>query len=55
MAIGLSYLQSSSTYSVEYGGLFAGLVIAMIPIIIVYTIFQKPLQEGIKIDGGVKG
>lgn len=55
VAIGLSYLQSSSTYSVEYGGLFAGLVIAMIPIIIVYTIFQKPLQEGIKIDGGVKG
>ena len=55
VAIGLSYLQSSSTYSVEYGGLFAGLIIAMIPIIIVYTIFQKPLQEGIKMDGGVKG
>lgn len=55
VAIGLSYLQTSSTYNVEYGGLFAGLVIAMIPIIIVYTIFQKPLQEGVKIDGGVKG
>jgi N-acetylglucosamine transport system permease protein len=55
VAIGLSYLKSASTYSVEYGGLFAGLVIAMIPIIVVYTIFQKPLQEGIKIDGGVKG
>ncbi len=55
VAIGLSYLQSSSTYRVEYGGLFAGLVIAMIPILIVYTIFQKPLQEGVKVDGGVKG
>lgn len=55
VSVGLSYLQSASTYSVEYGGLFAGLVIAMIPILIVYAIFQKPLQEGIRIDGGVKG
>jgi len=55
VAIGLSYLQSTSTFRVEYGGLFAGLVIAMIPIIVVYTIFQKPLQEGVKTEGGVKG
>lgn len=55
VSVGLSYLQNASTYSVEYGGLFAGLVIAMIPILIVYAIFQKPLQEGIRMDGGVKG
>ena len=55
VAVGLSYLQNSSTYGVEYGGLFAGLVIAMIPIIIVYLIFQRPLQEGLRTDGGVKG
>lgn len=55
VSIGLTYLQNASTYGVEYGGLFAGLVIAMIPIIIVYIIFQKPLQEGLRTDGGVKG
>ena len=53
--VSISLYLGDYTYDVEYGGLFAGLVIAMIPIIIVYTIFQKPLQEGIKIDGGVKG
>ena len=35
--------------------LIAGLVIAMIPILIVYTIFQKPLLEGFKSEGAVKG
>ena len=53
--IGLSQLQNSATYRVEYGGLFAGLVIAMIPILIVYACFQKQLQEGVKSQGGVKG
>lgn len=55
VSIGLTYLQNASTYGVEYGGLFAGLVIAMIPIIVVYLIFQKPLQEGLRTEGGVKG
>lgn len=53
--VGLAQLQQSSAYRVEYGGLFAGLVIAMIPIIIIYAIFQKPLQEGVKVEGSVKG
>lgn len=53
--IGLSHLQGQAEYSVEYGGLFAGLVIAMIPIVVVYTLFQKQLQEGVRLDGGVKG
>lgn len=53
--IGLSQLQNTSTYRVEYGGLFAGLVIAIIPILVVYACFQKQLQEGVKVQGGVKG
>lgn len=53
--IGLSQLQNASTYRVEYGGLFAGLIIAMIPILVVYACFQKQLQEGVKSQGGVKG
>ena len=53
--IGLSQLQNSSIYGVEYGGLFAGLIIAIIPILIVYACFQKQLQEGVRAQGGVKG
>ena len=53
--VGLAQLQHASAYSVEYGGLFAGLIIAMIPIIIIYMIFQKRLHEGVKTAGSVKG
>ena len=53
--VGLSYLKMASNYGVEYGGLFAGLTISIVPIVIVYAIFQKPLQDGIRMDGGVKG
>lgn len=34
---------------------FAALVLAMIPILIVYAIFQKPLQNGLSSSDGVKG
>lgn len=34
---------------------FAALMLAMIPILIVYIIFQKPLQNGLSSSDGVKG
>lgn len=34
---------------------FAALIIAMLPILIIYAIFQKPLQEGLSSSDGVKG
>ncbi len=34
---------------------FAALIIAMLPILIVYAIFQKPLQNGLSSSDGVKG
>ena len=55
IAIGLSYLTNSGTYDVNYGRTFAGLVIAMVPILIIYAIFQKTLQEGMSSNEGVKG
>lgn len=55
IAIGLSYLTNSGTYDVDYGRLFAGLAIALIPILIMYAIFQKQLQNGIASNEGVKG
>lgn len=55
IAIGLSYLTNSGMYDVDYGRLFAGLAIALIPILILYAIFQKQLQSGIASNEGVKG
>lgn len=55
IAIGLSYLTNASTYDVNYGRLFAGLAIALVPILIMYACFQKQLQNGIASNEGVKG
>ena len=55
IAIGLSYLTNAGTYDVDYGRLFAGLAIALVPILIMYGIFQKQLQNGIASNEGVKG
>ena len=34
---------------------FAALIIAMLPILVIYAIFQKPLQNGLSSSDGVKG
>ena len=41
--------------NVRYPVRFAALVLAMVPILIVYAIFQKPLQDGLSSSDGVKG
>lgn len=53
LAVGLNNITNSSTYS--YGVKFAALLIAMIPTLIIYAIFQKPLQNGLSAGDGVKG
>ncbi len=55
IAIGLSYLTNSGTYDVDYGRTFAGLVIALVPILILYALFQKQIQNGVASSEGVKG
>ena len=55
ISIGLSYLTNAGTYDVNYGRTFAGLAIALVPILIIYAFFQKPLQEGFSASDGVKG
>ena len=55
IAIGLSYLTNSGTYDVNYGRTFAGLAIALVPILIIYAIFQKQLQSGMSSSEGIKG
>lgn len=53
ISVGLNNLLTDNTYvDVEK---FAAIVISMIPIFIVYGIFQKPLQNGLSSADGVKG
>jgi ABC-type sugar transport system, permease component len=55
VSVGIHYLANASQYSVDYVRLMAGLVLVMVPILILYGIFQKPLQEGMSAGEGVKG
>ncbi|KMY50169.1 carbohydrate ABC transporter permease [Peribacillus loiseleuriae] len=52
IAVGLAMFNGQ--YSTDYGGLFAATAISIIPVIIVYIIFQKRFIEGIA-GASVKG
>ncbi|WP_372630084.1 carbohydrate ABC transporter permease [Cohnella sp.] len=52
--IGLSNLMQIQQYATDWGSLFAGLVIVLVPTIAVYALLQKKLTEGMML-GGVKG
>ncbi len=43
---GLAKLAGDSQYGSDFSGLFAGLVISMAPVLILYVIFQKQIQAG---------
>lgn len=53
--VGISMLSGTMQYRTDFGALFAGLIIGMLPMIIVYGIFQRQLQEGMAAGSGVKG
>jgi N-acetylglucosamine transport system permease protein len=53
--VGIQFLVGSMQYRTDFGALFAGLILSMIPIVIVYAIFQKPMQEGMAMGSGIKG
>jgi N-acetylglucosamine transport system permease protein len=47
LAQGLSALTVSQGYAGDYGELFAGLTIAMLPVLLVYIAFQRQVQSGL--------
>ena len=53
MSAGLNNLMADA--NVDFGVKFAALIISMIPVVIMYAIFQKPLQNGLSASDGVKG
>ncbi len=53
LSAGLNNLMTNDTFG--YGVKFAALIISMIPVLVMYAIFQKPLQNGLSASDGVKG
>jgi N-acetylglucosamine transport system permease protein len=51
---GLAFLQHQQRYQSDWSGLFAAIVIVMLPTLIVYAIFQSQIQRGLTI-GALKG
>lgn len=52
--IGLANLMQIQQFATDWGSLFAGLVIVLVPTVLVYALLQKKLTEGMML-GGVKG
>ncbi|GAB2958691.1 carbohydrate ABC transporter permease [Micromonospora polyrhachis] len=47
LAQGLTALAVNQGYAGDYSGLFAGLTIAMLPVLVVYIAFQRQIQSGL--------
>lgn len=54
LPIGLQNLMEVQRFSTDWGALFAGMVIVLIPIVIMYCILNEKLTEGVNV-GGIKG
>ncbi len=54
LPIGLANLMEIQRYATDWGALFAGLVIVLVPTIIVYVLTQDKLTKGMQL-GGLKG
>ena len=54
LPVGLLSLQQASQSAAQYGRLYAGLVLVMLPTLILYMMMQKQLTQGMTV-GGLKG
>ena len=54
LPLGMANLQQNAKYATDWGAMFAGFVIMLIPTFVIYAIFQNRLTEGITI-GAIKG
>ena len=54
ISIGLQKMTSMFSYGNEHGAVFAGLVISMLPILILYSMFQKQIMHGTDSSEGLK-
>ncbi len=54
LPVGLMNLMAAQKSAVQYGRMYAGLVLVMLPTLILYMCVQKQLTEGMTV-GGLKG
>jgi len=54
LPLGIANLVMQQQYETDWGALFAGLVIVMIPTLVVYLLFQRQITEGLT-AGALKG
>ena len=54
LPLGIAILQFVQFYEVDFGALFAGLVIVMLPTLVCYIVLQEQITKGITV-GAVKG
>ncbi|WP_156288220.1 carbohydrate ABC transporter permease [Oceanobacillus salinisoli] len=54
LALAIDYISNEAQYTNAWGTLFAGLVIATVPVIILYAIFQRRIAQGMT-EGAIKG
>lgn len=52
--LSVALMAFKSEYDINYGGTFAGICISILPMILIYCIFQKQIEEGLA-AGSVKG
>lgn len=55
ISVGIQSIQNAFTYSFDYGALFATLVLSLLPIMILYLLFQKQILSGTDAGEGLKG
>lgn len=54
LALAIDYISSEAEYTNAWGTLFASLVIAIVPVIVLYIIFQRRIAKGM-VEGAIKG
>lgn len=54
LSVGIQKLITQFTYQSDYGAIFAGLLISIIPILILYILFQNVIQNGTDMSEGLK-
>ncbi|MUK88961.1 ABC transporter permease subunit [Ornithinibacillus sp. L9] len=54
LALAIDFISSEAQYTNAWGTLFASLVIAIVPVIILYAIFQQRISKGMA-EGAIKG
>lgn len=54
LSVGIQKLISQFGYQSDYGAVFAGLIICLLPILLLYVLFQKTIQNGTDMSEGIK-